>query len=87
MKLKDTLALIKAGYTREEIKAFETEQEEPEAKETDSGVIKALGLMADQINALQAAYTKGSQTEPETKDDINMILAKLQGSNEEKGDN
>lgn len=82
MKLKDTLALIKAGYTREEIKAFENETPDPEPKTGgDAGIIKAIGLMADQLNAIQANFTKGTAAgQPSADEDINTILAKLQGS-------
>lgn len=86
MKLKDTLALIKAGYTREEIKAFENEAPEPEQKTGgDAGIIKAIGLMADQLNAIQANFTKGTAAGDSSADeDINAILAKLQGSGKEE---
>lgn len=86
MKLKDTLALIKAGYTKEEIRAFEKDtNNEPEAGGTDAGIVKAIGLMADQLNSLQAAFTKGTQAEPDNNnEDIGAILAKLQGSGEKE---
>lgn len=88
MKLKDTLALIKAGYTKEEIRAFENEKDtqDPEQKTGgDAGIIKAIGLMADQLNAIQANFTKGTAAGRSSADeDINAILAKLQGSGKDE---
>lgn len=82
MKLSERMALIKAGYTKDEIKAFEEEKDDitPAAGGADAGIIKAIGLMADQLNQLQANFTKssGALSEPENED-INTILAKLQG--------
>lgn len=88
MKLKDTLALIKAGYTKEEIRAFDAEKGDPEQGGDNAGIVQAIGLMADQLNSLQAAFTKGTQAAPDdNKSDINTILAKLQGSGEKKEEN
>lgn len=85
MKLKDTLALIKAGYTKEEIRAFEKETPEPEQTGGNAGIIKAIGLMADQLNAIQANFTKGTAAgQPSADEDINTILAKLQGSGKDE---
>lgn len=86
MKLKDTLALIKAGYTKEEIRAFEKETQDPEPQTGgDAGIIKAIGLMADQLNAIQANFTKGTAAgQPSADEDINTILAKLQGSGKDE---
>ncbi len=86
MKLKDTLALIKAGYTKEEIRAFEKETPETDqATGGDAGIIKAIGLMADQLNAIQANFTKGTAAGQSSADeDINAILAKLQGSGKDE---
>lgn len=83
MKLKDTLALIKAGYTRDEIKAFEAESPEDPAPEAGDGIVKALGLMAGQLNALQAQFTKQAGASETKEESIEEILAKLQGSGEE----
>lgn len=88
MKLKDTLALIKAGYTKEEIRAFEKETPEPDQQTGDAGIIKAIGLMADQLNAIQANFTKGTAAgQPSADEDINTILAKLQGSGKDEEEN
>ena len=82
MKLKDTLTLLKAGYTRDEIRAFENEtaENEPEtaAAETSPGIVQALSVLSDKVVELQAAFAKQTAAAEPATDDVASILAKLQ---------
>lgn len=84
MKLKDTLTLLKAGYTRDEIRAFDNENEaaenEPEttAAETSPGIVQALSVLSDKVVELQAAFAKQTAAAEPATDDVASILAKLQ---------
>lgn len=71
MKLSERLALLRAGYSKDEINAMieedhASEPEKPEAPEADQATLKVLSTLAAEVKDLKTAMYKKNIAETES---------------------
>ena len=77
MKISERIALLRAGYTREEISAMleeeanEIKQEEPEKAEMPTEYADALALLGQEVKQMKEAMQKQNLNAVETKAPVN----------------